>query len=228
MGATVTPTDSRRAQWVGGAAGAALLVAAGLGATSSMLHASVYGCAAVVLLALSVLPLRPSTRAVLMLVPALPSLAYATLATASLSRIGAALTTLLLGLVSAGLGWLLATPESDRWRGALYVGLGVGLVWLGLEGSVALGDGPRSLLVMCGLLVAALVAVTVTALRGRPATGLVLVSAWAFLLGSLQRMDGVSLLLALGQAVALAALPWVTGVNLGAVLSAYLEPSRRR
>lgn len=226
---TVTPTDGERARVLGGLGAVGLLLGAGLMASSSALHGAVYGCVAVLLIVLSAVPSRPSTRAVLMLVPSLPTLAYVSLAVASMSRGEAALTTAFLGLVTAALGWSWANPLTRRWRVLYGLGALLALAWVIDESGLVLHETLLAPRVGAAALAVTLVAVSVVAVaKRRPVWGLALVSLWGFLFGASAALDHESVSAALASGFALAALPLVAGVNLGAVLSAYLDPPTER
>lgn len=225
-GTTLPATDpDAPTRWSPGlVAGGSLVLGGALWSSQSAAHGLLFALTGAAVLGLSWAPLRGSTRSVAMLVPALPSLALASLATPSLSRAGAALATAWLALLATGL--VLRLEAVGLARRLIVASMTLGGLWGLWEGIPALRTGPSSLQCAVALLVPVL-AVAGWALRAAPGTGLGrrlvgVPTAWAALLGLALGLDGAPTAMVLGQALCLGALPGVVGVSLAAVLTSYM------
>ncbi len=210
------------------AAGGSLMLGGALWSTQSGSHGMLFALTGAAVLGLSWFPLAGSIRSVAMLVPTLPSLALASLATPSLSRVGAALATAWLSLLATGL--ILRLEAVELARRLIVASMVLGGLWGLWEAVPALRSGPASLRCAAVLWVPVL-ALGGWALRAAPGTGIgrrlvAVPAAWAALLGLALGLDGAPTAMVLGQALCLGALPGVVGVSLAAVLTTYMPPAR--
>jgi len=208
---------------LGLAAGAGLVLGGGLWGAQSVGHGALFALTGALLVGLSWVQLRPSVRSVAMLVPSLPTLALASLATPSLTRFGAALATAWLATLTAGLS--LRTTSELLGRRLIVVGTALGGLWTLTEALPGLVSGPASLRVAAVLVLPVLaLAVAVwrgVSLRGFERWALAAPAVWAALLGLALGLDGHGAAVVLGQALCLGVLPGVVGASLAAVLTVY-------
>jgi hypothetical protein len=227
---SVTPAVEPSGRWhLGLLAGGAMLLGAALWATQSVSYGALFALSGAALVGLSAAPLPGSLRFVALLVPTLPTLALALLATPSVSRLGAALITAWLPLITTSL-WLRREGAAALARPLGFAGVALSAVWVlwelatrsqGAGGSLWLGAGAWALL--AALSSAALV-LPLSLRQARAAVALPM--AWAALFGLGLALDGLPTAMVLAQALCLGALPGVIGVSLGAVLSQELRASR--
>lgn len=227
---SVTPAVEPPGRWrLGLLAGGALLLGAALWATQSVSYGALFALSGAALVGLSAAPLPGSLRFVALLVPTLPTLALALLATPSVSRLGAALITAWVPLLTTSL-WLRREGAVALARPLGFAGVALSAVWVlwelatrsqGAGGSLWLGAGAWALLATLSS-----VALVLPLSPRQTGAAVALPTAWAALFGLGLAFDGLPMAMVVAQALCLGALPGVIGVSLGAVLSQELRASR--